>query len=263
MSNPYILIANWKMNVSLKEALEFGRLHIDELHSSLSKKNYPDLVICPSFISLYPYSALFEKSSIKLGAQDCSPIIKGNYTGQVSVKSLHEAGCTFCIIGHSERRKYNHEADEEITKKCIHLIDYGISPIICIGETQEEHTKKETCDVLKRQLENITSLLKDTLIVPKKLPLLIAYEPVWAIGTGKIPTKDHLEMVFSWLSTTLRNQFPEINWKFLYGGSVNEKTVYTVKSVSNLDGFLVGGASTQFEQLKKLLQALSNERTKT
>jgi len=261
MGNRYILVANWKMNVSFKETLEFGRLYTDKLVSLLSKKKAPLLTLCPPFLSLYPFKTLFELSPIQLGAQNCSHHGKGNYTGEVSVKSLDEVGCHACIIGHSERRIHHGETDDEITQKCVHLIDYGISPIICIGETEEEHTKKKTTIVLERQLKSLTNLLKDTLIVPKKLSIYIAYEPVWAIGTGKVPTVDHLEMVFSWLTTTLKGQFPGINWKFLYGGSVNEKTVYTIKSVSNLNGFLVGGASTQFEQLKKLLEVLSDERT--
>ena len=261
MGNRYILVANWKMNLSFKESLEFGRLYTDKLDSISSKKTSPRLVICPPFTSLYPFSTLFESSSVKLGAQDCSSYSKGNHTGQISAKNLQEVGCQFCIIGHSEQRIQNNETDEQISKKCIHLIDYDISPIICIGETKKEHAQKKTLAVLEKQLSAIAPLLKDTALVPKGLPLCIAYEPVWAIGTGRIPTTDHLEMVFSWLTTTLKESASEVAWKFLYGGSVNEKTVYTIKNIPNIDGFLVGGASTQFDQLNKLLQALSQERS--
>ena len=260
MGNRYILVANWKMNLSFKESLEFGRINTDNLHEFLSKKTAPQLIICPSFTSLYPLSTFFKSSSVQLGAQDCSSHPKGNHTGQVSANNLQEIGCQFCIIGHSEQRAQHHETDEQISQKFIHLIDYGISPIICIGETKKEHSQKKTLTVLEKQLSALSSLLKDTGLIRKGLPLCIAYEPIWAIGTGSIPTQDHLEMVFSWLKTTLKEPFFEIEWKFLYGGSVNEKTVYTIKNNQNIDGFLVGGASTQFDQLKKLLQALSLER---
>ncbi len=253
MKKKYHIIANWKMNYSLKESLDFIAVNYDLL-MTLSQKENISLVICPSFTTVFPLCNILKDTKVGIGGQDCSNHSKGSFTGQETAKSLHEVGCQYCIIGHSERRKYNHETNKEIGQKFIHLIDFDISPILCVGESLEEHKSGKTISVIEKQLEEILSILT-TISIPKYLYPCIAYEPIWSIGTDKIPQKDHLENTFAWLShkvTTAATPF-----KLLYGGSVNKDNIEQFSSIENINGFLLGGSSLHIGQLQQIIAQLN------
>ncbi|MCK4265343.1 triose-phosphate isomerase [Candidatus Babeliales bacterium] len=255
MLKNYLIIANWKMNLDFNESTNFVKIHGEDLIKLSTDKNI-DLVICPSYPSLYTLSTIFDETPIKIGSQNCSRHIRGNFTGQVSAKNLHQIGCSYCIIGHSETRLAFNEADEDIIEKFIHLLDYDISPIVCIGETKEEYTSKATLSVVKKQLNGIFKALRSTIMIPKYLEICIAYEPIWSIGTGVIPDRDHLEMVFGWIKSEIQKVSTTINFKLIYGGSVEKNSVEGIKAISNIDGFLVGRASLDFNQVENIVDKL-------
>ena len=246
----YTFVANWKMNLSCTEAIEQVQKHRDQFLATLSPKN-TQVVICPSFESLYPLQQLFDQTPVSIGAQDCSPYAPGSYTGQVSAASLKMMGCEYGIIGHSERRAHNYETDEEIAEKGKRLIEHGIHPIFCFGETLQEYEGGETFTVLERQLRQFLTILSKT--DSSKTTLYLAYEPVWAIGTGRAAENEQIEQVFSWVSDMMSNICSRDLFRVLYGGSVSTANVRVLKKIKELDGFLIGKASLDFQELKKII----------
>ncbi len=249
MRQKFVYVANWKMNSTLNSSLTWVAQNLDEL---IAISNDAQLIICPSDVALYPLDQFLTSTNIKLGAQNCSSHLAGSFTGETSAVSLKEAGCSFCIIGHAEQRKYHQETDSGIAKKFLHLVENNISPIVCIGETQDEYQEKNTLLILEQQLKKIVAACSE-IFQTLSNPIYIAYEPVWAIGTGNIPTKDHLEVVLSWVSQFMRANAPAIQWKLLYGGSTNATNIDYFKNIDLIDGFLIGAASVNFQELKKMI----------
>ncbi|MFC1894921.1 triose-phosphate isomerase [Candidatus Dependentiae bacterium] len=248
----FYFIANWKMQLTLNEESNFVDLNLQNFKKLSSKKNI-QIILCPSFLNIRSLSKLFKSTNIKIGAQNCSSHIKGAYTGQISAQSLSDTYCQYCIIGHSECRKEYKESNNEIFKKFESLISQNISPIICIGENLEENKSGRTLDILEKQLVEIFKyLLKRNENKVNKVKILIAYEPIWAIGTGITPTINSLNKTFAWLKQQTKN-IPFINWKLLYGGSVNSKNVFDLKQINNLSGFLIGGSSLDFQEFEKVV----------
>lgn len=209
-------------------------------------KNFPDIIICPSLDALSTIGAKLQSTTIKLGAQNCSAHDLGAYTGEVAAQSLQEAGATYCIVGHSESRLHAHETDAMIAAKIHQLLSHGITPIVCIGETAQEREQHQTLGVLQRQLDAITPGLTNNII--------IAYEPRWAIGTNRTPTDQELAEVYDFLQTwTITNS---ISATLLYGGSVSSTTIKKLASIDKIDGFLIGKASTDYNELQKILNML-------
>ena len=256
MNKKYIVAANWKMNRKFNETIEFCTKNLEPL-VDISQHKLINLVICPSFISIYPLCNIFKETKVNIGGQDCSNYTKGSFTGQVSAKSLHEAGCNYCIIGHSETRKYKCDTDKEIAQKFVHLIDFDISPILCVGENKEEYEAGKAISVIEKQLVNIFTIL-NTARISEYLTPCIAYEPIWSIGTGKIPSEDHLHSIFAWLSNKLASLKTHAKLKFLYGGSLDENNVENFKSIKQIDGFLIGGASLDIKKLEKITKKLTS-----
>jgi len=246
-----LIAANWKMQFSFTEAIEFT----SEYHENfidLSKKESTIIALCPSFPALYPLSRYFKGSEISLGAQDCSAYRSGAYTGQVCAASLAQIGCHYCIIGHSERRYYNHETSDEIAEKAQRLLEQEIQPIMCIGETKKEYEAKETFCVLEQQLEPV--LTKISRFNESHEPIYIAYEPIWSIGTGIVPSVDYLIQVFEWLTShTQKFLGKERIIGLLYGGSVSAETAADLHSIYPLSGLLVGGASLDFQKFNNIV----------
>lgn len=221
----------------------------------LTSDSFADIVLCPSAIALHPVSLLLAKSGVHLGAQDCSDQTSGAFTGQISALSLASLGCRYGIIGHSERRRYNSETDQNIAAKCMQLITAQIIPIICVGETAEQKEKSATFHVLEEQLSLIIKQLVSVNAADiTTQEIFIAYEPVWAIGTGLVPTTQYLESVFNWLSSTLEKTGIKAEWRLIYGGSVSSKNIDQIKAIRAIDGFLIGGASLDFQEFEKIVK---------
>ena len=229
-------VANWKLNGNFQFIDEF----INNL--SLPKDNSKCVVICPTAIHLDYISK--NKNGFYVGAQNVSEHEEGAYTGEISVHSLSDLNVNFCIIGHSERRQIFKEKNEEINLKSERLIDNGLIPIICIGETLEQKEKGITKKVLEEQLMNSvpsSSNFENT---------IIAYEPVWAIGTGLTPTIEEIDETHRYI----REHNDKLNkYKILYGGSVKASNAKEITGLPNVDGALIGGASLQPQELSMIL----------
>ena len=223
-----IIVANWKMNPgSIKEA--------KKLFNVLKKTK---AVICPPYPYLYMGNLKFEARNLKLGAQDCHWEQQGAFTGEVSSKMLRSLGVKYVIIGHSERRKYFNESDEMINKKIKAVLKTKLIPILCIGEKKGENAKKIVSEQLKKDLKGIVK--KDL----KKI--IIAYEPVWAIGTGNFCSAEKANKIRQFIKQKLNN-------KILYGGSVNSSISNNYIKIG-FDGLLVGGASLNAKEFIKIVK---------
>jgi triosephosphate isomerase len=238
MNKKYFYIANWKMQWTLDETLNFATKNYDTL-VDCTHATSATIILCPSYPALYPLSKIFKTTNISIGAQNCSAHLQGAFTGQVSATHLKSVDCSYCIIGHSE---------------CDTLVQVGITPILCIGETEEQKKEGSTLNILGEQLTPVLNLLNEQKARTENTPILLAYEPVWAIGSDRTPSLQHLEMVYAWLTTITQQQAPFISWHFLYGGSVSARTITSFTPLTCLDGFLVGGASRDFQEFEKIVK---------
>jgi triosephosphate isomerase (TIM) len=253
MNKKLFYIANWKMHWTFDETIKFATRHYDAL-VQLADNQSRNIILCPSYPTLYPLVEMFKSTGVSLGAQDCSDHTIGAFTGQISAPHLKSVGCSYCIVGHSERRRYNHEASSVIAQKCLQLITANIVPILCIGETEEQQRAGKTLAVLEEQLGTVTKVLHEQGNRVSNQPFFVAYEPAWAIGTNTIPTQEHLETVYAWLTQATQHQAPHFAWHFLYGGSVNSKIVKGILSTASIDGLLIGGASLDFQEFEKIVK---------
>jgi triosephosphate isomerase len=249
-----IIVANWKANFTFLQAISFCKDNLPGF-AELGQITGVELVICPSFEALYSVAQLLEGTGVQRGAQNCSMHTQGAYTGQVIAQSLVEVGCTYALIGHYESRVYLREQDAEIADKAERLWQVGIEPIICIGETKQEYELQQTLHVLDRQLEPILAKIERTSMQDHRR-FCIAYEPIWAIGTGTIPDEKQLDAVFSWIGKKCSTRLPTASVRLLYGGSVTAETVHLIKTVSCIEGLLVGNASLDFKKFQKIVSSL-------
>ena len=233
-----LIVGNWKMNYTLTEADNF----VNEIKDRINT-NEIDVIICPNNICLERVSDIIEGTHIYLGAQNVYYEEKGAYTGEVSADMLLSVGVKYCIIGHSERRKYFHETDESINKKVKKLLEKNITPIICVGETLEERKSGELYNVISKQ---INGALKDVSQADVMKNIVIAYEPIWAIGTGVTATSSQAEEMCKFIRDEIQKLYNEKTSESLriqYGGSVKPNNISEILSMENIDGVLVGGAS--------------------
>jgi triosephosphate isomerase len=254
MATNQLYIANWKMYWTCTETLTFVARHYDDFCRLAATITPQTLVLCPTSTALHPLNTMLADTSIALGGQDCATGSSGAYTGQIAAKDLQQIGCQFCIIGHSEGRRYCLQSDSAIATKCNRLIDCDLSPIVCIGETAEEYQSGSALTVLQNQLTPILKFLKDRETLGSGTEVVIAYEPVWAIGTGTTPSLSHLETVFAWLSKITNNTSSQIPWRLLYGGSVTSSHASQLKKITGFGGFLIGGASLDFQEFEKIVK---------
>ena len=234
-----LIVANWKMNKSLKDAQQYGQ----ELLPLLADDSKVEVVVCPPFTSLTLMSQIFAGSEIKLGAQNLFWEMKGAYTGEISPAMLVDAGCTYVILGHSERRQIMGENDAIINRKVRAALDAELIPILCVGETLQERENNRAREVVKEQL---TRDLKNITFAPQGL--VIAYEPVWAIGTGVNASSDDAQEMIGFIRSYLAKLYDQEladSVRILYGGSVKEENIAEFMSEVDVDGALVGGASLQ------------------
>lgn len=248
MRRPFIA-GNWKLNGNKAQARELAQ----GLVESLKGVNDVDIAVCPVFTSLDTVNDVIDGSNIALGAQNCYFEESGAFTGEVAPGMLKEAGCTCCIIGHSERRQYFGETDENVNKKAQALYDAGLTPIICIGETLDERKSGNTMDVVLGQLRGCLNGLPRE----KVIETVIAYEPVWAIGTGETATPDQAQEVHAAIRKELANLFDQEladAVRIQYGGSVKPNNVKDLMAQPDLDGALVGGASLKVDSFTQLVR---------
>lgn len=249
MSKP-IFIANWKMNLTLKERVVLARQIKDEL----GQENDKEIVICPPFVSLVQVAEILQDSNIKLGAQDVFWEETGAYTGEISPVILKEINCQYAIVGHSERRQHLGETDEMVNRKVGACLDNGLTPIICIGETLEQRKRNDTATIVHLQLSR--ALQGIDLVAGEEL--VIAYEPIWAIGTGQPINPQDAEEVLAVIRQTLVDHYPltivNNNIRLIYGGSVEPANSPDFLAVEYLSGFLVGGASLRADQFSEIVK---------
>jgi triosephosphate isomerase (TIM) len=238
MNKTPLVVGNWKMELSHKSAVEVQHA----LKKMLQEKTYPvDIVICPSYPSLSAIAAASADTVLQVGAQNVHEEEKGAFTGSVSVASLREF-IQWCIVGHSEVRAAHGDTDERIVKKIQLLLSNGIRPIVCIGETAEQHDAGKAISAISSQLQVLLSRLDRVAL----LKTVIAYEPVWAIGTGVLPDPNEVYEVLLFIRKQIVGQFDvELADRvhLLYGGSVKADSVSSYIGGPGADGVLVGGAS--------------------
>ena len=223
-------IANWKMFGDLKTLNSLDKV-IN--FSKINKKNKFKLIYCPPNTLIRPLSKRLKKTNIEVGAQNCHESDSfGPFTGQVNSKMLKNVGAKYIILGHSENRQAG-ENDKLINLKIKSAIKAGLKIIFCIGESLKEKKNKKTNQVLAKQIK------KGLFSIKNKSNIIIAYEPVWSIGTGLIPKREDLIKSVSFIKSRFSKKYPKI----LYGGSVNSANIAQLKNISNIDGFLIGGAS--------------------
>jgi triosephosphate isomerase (TIM) len=242
-----IIAGNWKMNNTVDEAVNLIR------DIKKGKKNSDvEVVVCVPFTALWQVKKEIEGTSIKLGAQNMHWEDRGAFTGEISPLMLKEIGIDYVIIGHSERRQYFNETDETVNKKVKAALKYDIKPIICVGETLEEREKGMEKDVVKRQVE---AALED--IDKKNIEdIVIAYEPIWAIGTGKTASNKDANDMISFIRQTVSDKYGENisqSMRIQYGGSVKPNNIKELMAESDIDGALVGGASLKADDFLKLI----------
>lgn len=244
-----MIAGNWKMNTTVSEAIEL----VEAMRVELDKIGNVDKVICPPFVSLAPVGELIKGSSIRLGAQNIFFAEKGAYTGEISPLMIADL-CEFVIIGHSERRQYFDETGEIVNKKIVAALKVGLKPILCIGERLEENEAGKTEEVVTEQLRSSLTGI-DYLN-----GLIIAYEPVWAIGTGKAATGEQANETISLIRrniSKLYNGKIAQGIRILYGGSVTAVNATEFMKQPEIDGALVGGASLKATEFLSIVAQTS------
>jgi len=244
-----IIAGNWKMNNNLGESVELAA----GLKKELADAQDVDIVVCAPFTALTETGKAVAGSNIALGAQDLFWEEKGAYTGEVSAAMLKDAGCAYVIIGHSERRKYFGETNETVNKKLNAALKAGLLPIVCVGEQLEDREGGKTFDVVGDHVENSLKGLSKA----EMLNVTLAYEPVWAIGTGKTATPEQAEEVHGFIRGVLKKIFGDDTAaavRIQYGGSVTSDNVEGLMKKENIDGALVGGASLKVDKFSVLVK---------
>lgn len=236
-----IIIGNWKMNMSLADSLLFLQ-ELDKIPFKI------DVGIAPQYLAL-PAMLNAKASSVLLGAQNAHESLSGAYTGEVSVALLKEIKADFCIVGHSERRQYYNETDGKVNLKAKQLLAHDITPVICVGETLSQFENEETAQVIREQVEVTCANLEIDRCV-------IAYEPVWAIGTGKTATSQIAQDICHLIREILTEMYSKelaTKVRIQYGGSVNPENIVELMNCPDIDGALVGGASLDLTKFEKLI----------
>lgn len=243
------IAGNWKMNKTNQEAIEL----VEGLVKELSGINNVDIVVCPPFTALSDVKSVIDGSNIALGAQNMYFKEKGAFTGEISPLMLKDIGCEYVILGHSERRGIFGEKSDLIEKKVISAFDHGLTPILCVGETLSEREAGDTFKVVEGELRNeLKNLSKEQM---KKI--VIAYEPIWAIGTGKSATSSDAKEVIDFIRKILADMFDDEvkdSVRILYGGSVKPDNISSFMKEETIDGALVGGASLKVDSFSAIVK---------
>ncbi len=240
----YVIAGNWKMNMLPNEAIEF----MNTL-APMVKDTKNEVIICAPFTDLFYTILSAQQTNIHVGAQNMHWEESGAYTGEVSPNMLKCINTEYVIIGHSERRQYFNETDETVNKKVKAALEHGLKPIVCVGETLEQREAGQTVDLITGQVaKGLAGLTAEDLD-----NVIIAYEPIWAIGTGKTATNEEANEAIKEIRNKIREEFNTDDITILYGGSCNDKNAKELFSMSDIDGGLVGGASLKAEQFEKIV----------
>jgi len=246
----FIIAGNWKMNKTSLEAIQLA----DELKRLLIDNQGIDIVVCPPFTALQSVSEAFNELDIAVGAQNVDWHDSGAFTGEVSVPMLKDLGVSYVIVGHSERRQYFGETNDTVNKRIRAVLTHGLTPIVCVGENLTEREANKTFDVIKNHCEgSLAGLSADEM---KKL--VLAYEPVWAIGTGKTATPEQAQEVHAYIRQLLGKLFDADvanSVRIQYGGSVTPESAAGLLSKPDIDGALVGGASLKAPAFAAIVKA--------
>jgi len=247
-----IIAGNWKMNNTIKEAVEL----VNGLKRELSNVETVDIVVCPAFTALSDVNEITMDSNIVLGAQNIFWEANGAFTGEIAPNMLVDAGCKYVIIGHSERRQYFAETNEIVSKRIKAALSVGLKPIVCVGEVLAEREAGKTFDVIKDHVTgSLAGLSNDDM-----RSIVLAYEPVWAIGTGKTATKEQAQEVHMYIRGLLKELFNDevaAETRIQYGGSVKPENIKELMSQEDLDGALVGGASLKIDSFSAIVKGAS------
>lgn len=249
-----VIAGNWKMNMTASEVRPF----IDELKSFVPKTKSCETVLCVPAVNVPAMLKYGKDAKVACGAEDVSAFDKGAYTGEVSAKMLSDLGVKYCIVGHSERREYHKEDDMLINAKARALLDNGISPIICVGESLEQREMELTMAHINYQVRAALYGVDAS----ELRRCIIAYEPIWAIGTGKTATADQAEEVCREIRSIIREIYgarPARSVSILYGGSMNAKNAAELLSMPDIDGGLIGGASLKPQDFATIIAATGAE----
>ncbi len=246
-----IVAGNWKMNTTLAEGVKLA----EEVNAAVAEaKPNCDVVICVPFTHLAPVAAVIDQNKLGLGAENCADQAKGAYTGEVSAEMVASTGANYVILGHSERRQYYGETSEILRDKLALALANGLTPIFCIGEVLEERENGTYNDVVKKQIEDALFNLS----AEDFSKIILAYEPVWAIGTGKTATADQAEDMHAHIRATIAAKYGnEVadNTSILYGGSCKPSNAAELFAKPNVDGGLIGGASLKCADFMGIVSA--------
>jgi len=248
MRRPFIA-GNWKMFLDIDDAVKLA----EELVSGTKDVTDRDILVCPSFPLLSRVAQAVEGTTVQLGAQNLYYEEKGAFTGEVSAAMLRSVPCTWVIVGHSERRHVFGESDELIGKKVVSALKQGLRVILCVGELLQEREEGDTELVVKRQVETGLDGVSEGALDD----MIIAYEPVWAIGTGKTATPEDVDKVHAYIRSVMSDKFSNAaasGIRVLYGGSVKPENVDGLMTKPNIDGALVGGASLKSESFLRIIK---------
>jgi triosephosphate isomerase len=251
-----VIAGNWKMYKTTGEA---RKLALDIKNASVNLADDVEVVLCPPFGSLYVVAEVLRGSKVRLGGQNCHWADEGAFTGEVSPRMLADLGCLYAIVGHSERRTYFGETDQGVAKKAKALVSAGVSPIVCVGERLGEREGGITQDVVRGQvLGSLAGLSAEDM-----LRTVIAYEPVWAIGTGKTATPAQAQEVHAFIRNVLIDLHGlevALRVRIQYGGSVKGDNIGALMAQSDIDGALVGGASLEASGFMKIVAFRTGDR---
>lgn len=234
-----IVAGNWKMNTTVAEGIQLAK---EVVEKSAQLNGNVKLILGTPFTHLYPVAQVLKGSNVGLAAQNCADQPKGAYTGEVSVSMLKSVEAQYCILGHSERREYYGETSEKLVKKMALALEQGISPIFCVGEKLEQREAGEHFNVVKAQIEEVFFTLTDE----QMKQVIVAYEPVWAIGTGKTATAEQAQEIHNFIRKTIAAKFGQQiadDTTILYGGSCKPSNAKELFACPDIDGGLIGGAS--------------------
>ena len=244
-----LMAGNWKMYKSVGEAIAL----VQALKESLADIADREILVCPPFTALYPVAETLKGSNIELGAQNIYPKEEGAYTGEISPTMLVDVGCRYVIVGHSERRQHFKESDEFINRKVHLTLEHGLRPILCVGETLEEREAGHEVEVVTKQVQECLAGVTEE----GMKEVVVAYEPVWAIGTGLTATPQQAQAMHETIRDILKGLYGRETaeaTRIIYGGSVKPDNVDDLMREPDIDGALVGGASIKAESFARIVR---------